>query len=239
MSTHDMHMIVIDWNERGQQTPRAVIHKHILDIAEDRPNDSMEGLASEIAGDSTELGEDVFDQYGDPHEAKSASDEPQPSDTSASADSTSEPVDEESEDVDRPIWEDLTEKQQETLRAIRTRLSATQADVGDVLGVSGATISTRLSGIPGFDWDERRAFVDEVVSPKVVGDGHGQTAVESPSNLEPRLDTLEDRQDALESRSTDEGLSAELAHKIVPACVASDAISVDEELEVITVLIES
>jgi transposase-like protein len=43
-----------------------VIHKKILDAADSDPDASMEEIADEIGGASTELVERVFEQYGDP-----------------------------------------------------------------------------------------------------------------------------------------------------------------------------
>lgn len=52
----------------GEQasTPRAVIHKRILDAAESKPSASMEEVAGGIGGASTDLVERVLDRYGDP-----------------------------------------------------------------------------------------------------------------------------------------------------------------------------
>lgn len=46
--------------------PRAMIHKKILEAAEESPNASIEGLADEISGASAGLVERVLDEYGDP-----------------------------------------------------------------------------------------------------------------------------------------------------------------------------
>ena len=52
-------------------TPRAMIHKRILDVAESKPSASMAEIADEIGGASVELVERVLGEYGDP-----AGDEP-------------------------------------------------------------------------------------------------------------------------------------------------------------------
>lgn len=56
------------------RVPRAVIHKQILDVAASKPDASMNAIADEVSGATTELVEKVFDEYGDPGE--SADNEP-------------------------------------------------------------------------------------------------------------------------------------------------------------------
>ncbi|MFB6191979.1 MAG: hypothetical protein ABEI11_01515 [Haloarculaceae archaeon] len=51
---------------REPDTPRAVIHKRILDVAADQPDASMAAIADEITGATTDLVERVLDEYGDP-----------------------------------------------------------------------------------------------------------------------------------------------------------------------------
>ena len=70
----------------GTKTPRAVIHKQILDAAERRPNASLEGLAGQVSGASVGLVEEVLEEYGDPGE--SAEGEPE---YPAAADGATEP----------------------------------------------------------------------------------------------------------------------------------------------------
>ena len=47
-------------------TPRAMIHRRILDVAESKPSASMAEIADEIGGASVELVERVLGEYGDP-----------------------------------------------------------------------------------------------------------------------------------------------------------------------------
>lgn len=47
-------------------TPRAMVHKKILDAAEKDPDTSIEGLADQIGGATVQLVERVLDEYGDP-----------------------------------------------------------------------------------------------------------------------------------------------------------------------------
>lgn len=51
---------------QDKSTPRAVVHKKILEAAESHPNASIEGLAKKVDGASGELVERVLNQYGDP-----------------------------------------------------------------------------------------------------------------------------------------------------------------------------
>ncbi|WP_323675634.1 hypothetical protein [Halorubellus sp. PRR65] len=46
--------------------PKAIVHKQILDVAEDRPDDSIEELAENVTGASPSLVERVLEDYGDP-----------------------------------------------------------------------------------------------------------------------------------------------------------------------------
>lgn len=48
------------------QSPKAIIHKQILDTAETNPDAPIERIADEVSGASTELIERVLEKYGDP-----------------------------------------------------------------------------------------------------------------------------------------------------------------------------
>ncbi|RQG93822.1 winged helix-turn-helix transcriptional regulator [Natrarchaeobius chitinivorans] len=109
--------------------PRAVIHKKILDAAESRPEVSMEELAETVSGATTEMVENVLDEYGDPAESgddssgenpevNSSSESPddameadQP--TLATTDSTDEPTSatDDSTDEQTPATGDSTDEQ--------------------------------------------------------------------------------------------------------------------------------
>jgi hypothetical protein len=47
-------------------TPRAVVHKQVLDAAKRQPDASLEALADEVSGASVELVEKTLAEYGDP-----------------------------------------------------------------------------------------------------------------------------------------------------------------------------
>lgn len=150
-------------NEGDRNVPQAIIHKRILEAAEERPQASMQELASDIAGASTELVEQVLDEYGVPvPEADGVDATKQHSEIEAS-DTGPTTTDEFTEST--PTLESLSEKQRETLRAIRGRLTATQEELGDMLGGTGAAVSNRLSDVKGFDWEDRADFDDEFRGP--------------------------------------------------------------------------
>ena len=65
MRSHDRETPMSRTEDRSS-TPRAVIHKRILDIAGSKPDASMAEIADEIGGASTELVERVLEEYGDP-----------------------------------------------------------------------------------------------------------------------------------------------------------------------------
>ena len=58
------------------------------------------------------------------------------------------------------IPDDVTRKEYRTLRVIHRQPEATQQAVADELEVSRATVSNRVNDIPGFDWADRKAFVE-------------------------------------------------------------------------------
>lgn len=180
------------------------------------------------------------------------------------------------------IPDELTEKERAVLEVVAERPAATQQEVADVLGVSRATVSKRASGIEGFDWQRRAAFVERVfdgeasltrgaserstVDPntlersdartdgdqrsdaqtdgdRVAGDARSDThgPGDATGEVLSRLDRIEDRLDGLESgdASGPSGGIAdpELAHKVVHACMESDHVSEDEELQVVAAVL--
>ncbi|NGM69073.1 winged helix-turn-helix transcriptional regulator [Natronolimnobius sp. AArcel1] len=88
-------------------------------------------------------------------------DESKPGETDASSKAGESVDDEPAPTTDTAIQPAaLTAKQRETLREIARQPTATQATLADKLGVTSATISQRVNSIEGFDWSDRRAFVD-------------------------------------------------------------------------------
>lgn len=147
-----------------------MIHKRILSAAEERPDASIAELSAEIGGATVELVERVLNEYGDPADQTAQSEN----------DQTAQTKDDESIESDAPAnrsegdrmignnghhektadeLQALSEKQRETLQAISEYPEATQAELADLLGVTPATINTRLNTIENFDWDQRDEYV--------------------------------------------------------------------------------
>ncbi|PSP82346.1 hypothetical protein BRC83_09465 [Halobacteriales archaeon QS_1_68_17] len=166
-------------SSRGTQSdrPAALVHKRILDLAGEHPDASIDALADEIPAATPDLVERVLDDYGDPAGdevdadiipddgagttgIENASVSPSRPDTETAA------TDPDVDGGESPLFDlstlDLSDVQRETLRAVYENPSATQRELADELDVSAATVSTRLNDIDGFDWADRRAFVEEL-----------------------------------------------------------------------------
>lgn len=183
------------WDSSGG--PRAVIHKQILDVAGDNPDASLADIAAEISGANADLVDRVLSKYGDPGETELQDTETamaqngQQSAERAQADEHADETDDETEDTEAVTDpDDLTEKQLQTVRAVYEETDATQGDIADRLGVTPATVSRRLSDIPGFEWSDRAAFT------ATLFDG---TEYEGEASAE---DTMETATDADETEST-------------------------------------
>ncbi|MXV61822.1 winged helix-turn-helix transcriptional regulator [Natronorubrum sp. JWXQ-INN-674] len=175
--------------DSGPNAPRAIIHKQILEAAEQRPDASMETIADGVSGATVTTVERVLEEYGDPgsdaaDEVGVADDsETTPNATEMSNESTTPATVEEelqseseSDSKSEPVLDRtaLTEKQAETLRAIAERPDATQAELADTLGVSSPTISQRVNSIEGFDWSNRHELVEPLF-------GNGDESVRQPA----------------------------------------------------------
>ena len=149
--------------------PRAVIHRRILDVADDMPDASLEKIADDVSGASAELVDKVLAEYGDPSAEPSEPDDG----TDTDADST-ESADTRDVDADPPTGTgdedgarldatELSERQLETLDLIARNPDATQRELAAELDVTAATVSRWVNGIPGFDWSDREAFAERVL----------------------------------------------------------------------------
>jgi len=110
---------------------------------------------------------------------------------------------------DTPVGapEELSEKEREVLEIVADRPDATQEEIADVLDVSRATISKRASGIDGFDWQRRAAFVDRLFEDDdALTRGDTQSPTVAPSSLE-RADarTDGDRRRPVEGKFASDG----------------------------------
>ena len=232
--------------DRPPQTtkfPRAIIHRQILDIAAAEPDASMETIAQKINGASTSLVERVLEEYGDPIEASHDS-------SVVMADSTDVPRQEfptpskppnmgsiESENSDTEPA--LTEKQIELLRLIRQHPTATQSELAQLLDVSPATISNWANSIPGFNWATRheisKTMIDEdtVASNKRMEPATKSTVNEQVNKLSTKLESVEDRLEHIQAANQSEIVDPELVAKVVHACIDSELITQEEELQII------
>lgn len=265
--------------EEGR-TPRAVIHKRILDVAEERPDASVASLADAVGGASVDLVERVLDEYGDPGvDAGSASaDSGSPSEGPAGADPEEDPGQSPDEaagadDVDdgeppateptsrgggaalaadgdaplapaaveeTPDASELTDRQLEVLRHVYDHPDASQRELGERLDVSASTVNKRLSGVPGFEWEDRWRFVRALFDRAPDG-GLATTEEAAVTELRERVASLEERFDeaaVLGGAGDGSGppLLPELAHKVVRACIESDRLDEEEELDVLRLL---
>lgn len=131
--------------------PRAIIHQNILEAARDDPDASLEELAAQVSGATIDLVERVLEQYGDPM------DDGNPGDESVLS----------MGDFDGIPISELTETQRETLEVIAANPEATQREIGSMLGISGPSVNRRVSSIPGFEWSNRAAIVEQLFDPDV------------------------------------------------------------------------
>lgn len=203
-------------------TPRAIIHKRILDVAESDPEASLAEIAGEVSGATPDLVERVLTKYGDPCETdtdeasmsqngqsvpttqtEQSTDDQTPTESTSESNQTTG----ETENGDGNDFLSLTGKQRETLRAVHENPTASQGEIAERLDVSRATVSRRLSDISGFEWQERRAFTTEV-----FGERDEATTTETDPSDPVRddvaerlsgLDDIEERMETLEAQIND------------------------------------
>lgn len=240
----------------SDSTPKAIIHKRILRAAKTKPEASIEELADDVGGASPDLVERVLDEYGDPGENESSDQIDGPVEHGTASEGVSDPSPEDhpptmqndASSVGSNKWHDsLTDIQHETLVVLATNPNATQRELGDKLGVAPATVSRRLSGIPGFEWEAREEFINtfssEVSSPNTdlpmpqESTNHETEQVENDFvALETKIEALEDEVDDLGSAGFS-NIPPDLLHKVIHAIVQSDRISEEEELTIIRSLL--
>lgn len=271
----------------NQSFPRSMRQKRILDAAAENPEASIDELVSVVPGASPELIESILEEFGDPatdtYQDIETPREGDQTDVSASnQDQSSEPAEAQRGNEPSPAANgslgdshhaspnelssasDLTDRQREVLREIATDPEATQAEIGERLGITGSTVSQRLASIEGFDWRDRESFIDALditfETSAVVSDGgvaqddtssdseatHSHADSASYDELQSMIEQINTRLDSLEAAiSTDGSVSdtntifkdPELVHRVVHACMESDAISESEELDIIKSLL--
>lgn len=225
----------MDGTDVQSEPPRAIIHQRILDAARSHPNASVEKLADEISGAPVALVERVLDQYGDPAELEAGQTDDQKKDKIDENDTEASVDDDDSEPEEFPELQSLSEKVRRTLREVYETPEAPQEDIAQRLGVTGAAISNRLSKVDGFDWSDRKEFVNRLFGPRLIANGSGRS-LNGLSELEERVSELE-RSASAESETGTLAGKPELAHKVIRVCIASDDFTEQEELELIRAII--
>lgn len=217
---------------KGTVQPKAHVHRKILDSAASRPEATVEEITDQVDGATTELVERVLEDYGDPGEDDGVPVDDDPSLTN---------------ETDRPTSvQDLTEVQRETIRAISEYPDASQRELAELLGVSPATINQRVNAIDGFEWRDREVFARTLLgeaSTKPDGGTVGSEPIgdeRQPAKVDDTIDQLEYRVQRLEDRVKKEDsptIDPDLLHKVAHACMTSDVVSEDEELELLRALL--
>ena len=142
---------------------------------------------------------------------------------------------------------ELSDRERETLSAIAEHPEATQQELGEMLGVTAATVSNRVNGIEGIEWTNRRAIITDLPIDEAPMDRETDTDSTRSIDDEPALNHLTDRVTELEKRVADRespsdttiGLDdPELARKVSHACLQSDQISSDEELRLLEIVLQ-
>lgn len=231
----------------SQRVPRAIIHKNILDEAEKRPDASVEEIADNVSGASVKLAKKVLEEYGDP-----ASDEntvhsapgPKRGDTDAAVHGDTDP-DRGGGSLDSIDYLHLSEKQKQLLQTIYEYPDATKAELADRLGCSMEELLRTADSISNFEWGRRRETVQQLFGDRRDRDDEREATGDSMGKVAAKVDELESQVSALdrkiEGKSTglEESLSdPDLLHRVIQACMASDHISEEEELDIIKQLVE-
>jgi len=240
-------------NSANTRLPKAIIHKKILDAAEDRPSASLEEIAEDVSGASPRIVNKVLSEYGDPVPDDSLGAK-QPDDSvnkDAGNDSTIEDpagknlsIENHSENTLHP--DDLTNKQLETLRVISQHPQASQRELAERLDVSAATISNRVNSIESFEWSERASFADEILAES----GDSDDSDVSPERKDmyhkfsSKIDRLREQLSEVQATAEESSSShpvfddSEFAHKIIRASIDAEYISTEEEQKIMQALME-
>jgi hypothetical protein len=145
------------------------------------------------------------------------------------------------EDSGRPVEPtDLTEKQLKTLYAIYENPDATQTELSDQFGVTPATLNTRVNSIDNFEWTDRQTFVQRMFENNPIEEFESETDQQSTEELAEQIDDLAEQVQTMEDQLSDQQShpvaavdSLELTHKVLHACLRSDEITKEEELQIL------
>ncbi len=203
----------------------------------------MEALASDVSGATPGLVERVLEEYGDP-----VDDDPSMTETASST--SDDQLDTPSENDETESKEDqelsappdpakVSKKQWGVLQAIYENPDATQRDLAERFDVTAATISRRVNAIDGFEWGSREKYANQIFdngNTEPMMQDHTDTAVEDHGS---RLDDLEQQVHRLETQVNDSTSQfssddSELVAKVMHACLHSDQITEDEEVQILT-----
>lgn len=221
------------------RTPRSIRQKRILDVAADQPEASLAAIAVEIPSATSDLVEDVLEQYGDP-----AENDQEATNTLNESAMATEPT--------PPKLDELPVKQRELIEAIAEHPDATQQELAERLDVSAPTVSNRVNAIDGVDWESRQDFIAKILETDQT-DTTRDTPMNEPSTMESdstdkpaaddhlseRVTDLEERVERLPTAAASNTVfeQPELAHKVMHACLESEAISEEEELQILKALL--
>ena len=245
-----------DGKERS--LPKSMRHKQILDIAAEQPEASLEEIAEDIPSATADLVENVLEKYGDPASDEGSAVE---DDTSAQAQKNEEEEDKPESPANNGTdsfekWTsdknetptdlhtiDVTESQREVLQVVKNQPEATQREIGKTLDVSAATVSNRVNSIPGFDWERRREIAETLFDKNDPKSEHECTTMTTPeSDQDASIAQLQERVQSIEEHVNghdpdlvaESGLAdPELMHKVLHACLNSEAITEEEELQIL------
>ena len=215
--------------------PRAIVHKKILAAADRDSGASVSQLASRVSGASPSLVERVLLEYSPSDSAdrlESADERPPVAEGASEPDVPSRRI---------PDVDDVTVKQQRTLKEIHRRPDATQGDLAARFDVDRSSISHRLNNVSGFQWERRHQFVRRFFDNGQEGsdDGHPgsrphATDAGGPADREAACsESGREHRPRGESAGT---LDAALVHKVVRLCFESDDVTEREEQAVIDYL---
>lgn len=220
-------------SKNNQATPRSIRQKQILDVAAENPEITMEAIADEVPSASPELVERVLNEYGDPAEIQDSGSTKQGSES------------EQGEDISL-TKDDLSSEQVELLKLIHKHPKSSQRELGEMLGVSRTTVSNRANSIDEFEWQNRHKFADSIFESPGTREGEQHVARNS-DEARSRYDALSQRVEAIEQQiesliskeSTDEIFNNHnLTHKVLHACVKSEYITEEEELQIFQSILE-
>ena len=237
--------------------PRAMIHKKILDVASERPDASLDDIAAQVSSANTDLVERVLDEYGDPGNTP-----PPEHEDRATTDTPGIPPGGELTEKQRRTLQVITEHPEASQREIADLLDVSAPTVSRRVNTIADFDWSDRHSIATAILDSTPAPDAEIPDPERPDDHDSETPPSTDDETPPAADTpsmsqnattqepleeLADRITALERElettadsSTERpfGGDTELLSKIIHACMESDTITEDEELQIIEQLLQ-